>query len=558
MIKKFLKKYWLLILIALLAFTLRVYKIDEYPVGITWDEPALGYNAYSILQTGRDEYGKFLPITLKSFGDEKPGFFVYYLIPSVALFGLNKFAIRLPSALAGVGMIVAIYFLVKLLFPKRKELTWLPHLSALLLAISPWHLHFSRGGWEVNLALLTIALGTIFFLKALETQANKFWLLAFSLFSISLYVYHGAKVFLVVLMVGALAIFWKELKSLPKQQKRLGLVLLILLLVPLLLSFRGSAKRAKVTNVFSYTRSEEEAAQLLSQEEFFPSLSYFVYHNEGINKVRWIAERYFNHFSGRFLFFEGDWQSPRHSTPYMGMMYYVEIPFLILGIGYALTKIKEKEKNFLFWWLIVSPVPAAVTRDAVHGLRSYWLVVPLMIFTAIGILMAFSWLKEKSKKLFWVSCLLLAGGYLACLIFYLDLYYVHFAKINSAGWNYGMEEVAKMIAENKDKYERIIVTQEYGQPYIFYLFYTQYPPEKYQPQAFLKENQWGDVGLVEKIDNIEFRNIYWPEDMKCQNCLFIGDEFELPPEEEVEAGARFIKTIYYLNGKVAFRIIETD
>lgn len=552
-----LRKYWLLILIAILAFSLRAYKVGEYPVGITWDEPALGYNAYSILKTGRDEYGKFLPLIFKSFGDDKPGFFVYYLLPFVAIFGLNKFAIRLPSALAGVGMTIAIYFLVKSLFPKRKELFFLPYLSSLLLAISPWNIHFSRGAWEVNLALFTVLLGVIFFLRAVKGQKIRDFLLTFFFFAISLNVYHGAKVFLVVLLVGSLAIFWQDLRRLSKQKRALGIILLVLLMFPLLLSFKGSARRARVTNVFSYTRSEEETKEILSQEELWPKFSYYVFHSEPINKVRWIADRYFNHFSGNFLFFEGDWQSPRHSAPYMGMMYYVEIPFLILGIGYALTKIKEKEKNFLLWWLIVGPVPAAVTRDAVQGLRSYWMVIPLMIFTAMGIVVAYSWLKEKSKLLFWIGKAFLIGGYLLCLIFYLDLYYVHFAKINSAGWNYGMEEVAQIVAENKDKYERIIVTQEYGQPYIFYLFYTQYPPEKYQPQAFLKEDPWGDVGLVERIDNIEFRNIYWPEDRKCQNCLFIGDEFELPPQEKVEAGAKFIKTIHYLNGKVAFRVIET-
>ena len=131
--KKFLKKYWLLILIVILAFSLRVYKLGDYPVGITWDEPALGYNAYSILKTGRDEYGKLFPITFKSFGDYKPGLFVYYLIPSIAAFGLKKFDIRFPSALAGVGTIIAIFFLTKMLFSKRKEFTYLPYLSSLLL-----------------------------------------------------------------------------------------------------------------------------------------------------------------------------------------------------------------------------------------------------------------------------------------------------------------------------------------------------------------------------------------------------------------------------------------
>lgn len=557
--KEFFKKYWPLILIAILAFSLRVYKLGEYPVGITWDEPAVGYNAYSILKTGKDEYGKFLPLTFKSFGDDKPGFFFYYIIPSVAIFGLTKFAIRFPSALAGVGTVIAIFFLTRMLFAKRKEFTYLPYLSSLLLAISPWNINFSRGAWEVNLALFTIVLGIVFFLKAIQTKALKFFLLTFFFFAISMNVYHGAKVFLVVLLAGSLAIFWQDLRRLPKQKRLLGIILLILLMFPLLLSFKGSARRARVTNVFSYTRSEEEVAEIISQEEVFPNLKFYVFHNEALNKIRWIADRYFNHFSGKFLFFEGDWQSPRHSAPYMGMMYYIEIPFLFAGIGYALAKIKEREKNLFFWWLIAGPVPAAVTRDAVHGLRSYWMVIPLMAFTAMGICVFYSWLKKRFRRFLLAGIFLVVCGYLFCFILYLDLYYIHFPKKNSAGWNYGMEEVASLIEEGKKKYEKVVVTQEYGQPYIFYLFYTKYPPEDYQPQAYLKEDPWGDVGLVENIDNIEFRNIYWPEDRKCRNYLFIGDEFELPLDDIAKTpGAKILKTIHFLDGKVAYRVVETE
>ena len=557
--KEFLKKYWLLILIVILAFSLRVYKLGDYPLGLTWDEPALGYNAYSILKTGRDEYGKLLPITFKSFGDYKPGLFIYYLLPSVAFFGLTKFAIRLPSALAGVGAVVAIFFLTKTIFGKRKKFAYLPYLSSLLLAISPWNIHFSRGAWEVNLALFTIVLGVIFFLRSIKTKEIKFFLLTFFFFTFSFYVYHGAKVFLIVFLAGSLVFLWQDLKRLTTRKKKIGFVLLALLLVPLFTSFQGSANRARVMSIFSYQRPDEEVAEILAQEERLAKLNFYLYHTETLNKVRWITSRYFSHFSGKFLFFEGDWQSPRHSAPYMGMMYYVEIPFLIAGIGYVLTKVKRREKNLLLWWLLISPIPAAVTRDAVHGIRSYWMVIPLMIFTALGICVSGSWLKKKSKKLFLISSFLLFLGYLFCFILYLDLYYIHFSKKNSAGWNYGMEEVANLIGEGKERYEKIVVTPEYGQPYIFYLFYTQYPPKNYQPQAYLKEDPWGDVGLVENIDNIEFRNIYWPEDRKCQNYLFIGDEFELPTEDIIQTpGAKILKTIHFLDGRVAYRVVETD
>src|SRR3990167_8598168 len=81
-----------------IASVLRLWQLGKVPSSPDWDEVALGYNAYSILQTGRDEYGKFLPIVLRSFDDYKPALYVYLAIPAIKLFGLNVFAVRLPSA----------------------------------------------------------------------------------------------------------------------------------------------------------------------------------------------------------------------------------------------------------------------------------------------------------------------------------------------------------------------------------------------------------------------------------------------------------------------------
>lgn len=556
--KKFFKKYWVLILIAILAFSLRVYKLGEYPVGLTWDEPALGYNAYSILKTGRDEYGKLFPLTFKSFGDFKPGLFIYYLVPFVAIFGLTKFSIRLPSALAGVGTVVAIFFLTKIIFSKRKEFTWLPYLTSLLLAISPWNIHFSRGAWEINLALFTIVLGVIFFFQAIKVRTIKLFSLAFFFFTVSFYVYHGVKVFLVTLLIGLFGFLYSDWQSFPRKKKKTSMVLLFFLLMTIFFSYKASCGRQKLMAFFSYKRPLEEVVEIKSQEETHRLLNFFLYHSETLSMARGVASRYFNHFSGRFLFFEGDWVSPRHGVPYMGMLYYVEIPFLLIGLGYALAKMRKPEEKLLFWWLIISPIPSAVTRDTVHGIRSYWMVIPLMVFTAIGIYVFTSWLKRKSEKLFLTGSLMIVLGYLFCLALYSDLYYIHLPKRNSAGWNFGTEEIMRMIADGKSKYEKIVVTQEYGQPYIFYLFYTQYSPQEYQAQAHLKENPWGDVGMVEKIDNIEFRNVYWPDDRSCQNCLFIGDGFGLPKKDIFQTpGARVLKEIHFLDGKLAYRIVET-
>jgi len=552
------KKYWLLIIIVSLAFILRVYKLGEYPVGITWDEPALGYNAYSILKTGRDEYGKLLPITFKSYGDYKPGLFVYYLVPAIAIFGLNPLAIRLPSALAGVGAVIAIFFLVKTVFSSRKEATILAYLSSLLLAISPWHLQFSRGAWEVNLALLTIILGTIFFLRAIEKEKLRFFILTFLFLAFSFYVYHGAKVFLIVFLGGSLILMGHDLLGLSLSKKKIGIILLALLLLPLFTSFRGSANRAKVMSLFSYPRSEKDTEAILSQENGAKGLYFLLFHSEALNTGRGIAERYFNHLTGKFIFFEGDWASPRHSVPYMGMMYYIELPLLLLGIFYYLGTKKERKENLLIWWLLTGPIPAAITRDQISGVRSYWMVIPLIIFAATGIWWFSNQLKKAGKLWLALGLFSLVLGYLFCFTSYLDLYYLHFPKKNSAGWNYGMERVAQIIAEGKKKYSKVVMTQKYGQPYMFYLFYTKYPPQNYQKQAYLKENPWGDVGTVDNLDNIEFRNVFWPTDRNCKNCLFIDDEFGLPASDALTTpGAKILEEIKFLDGRLAYRVIET-
>src|SRR5918999_4071405 len=91
----------LLVLIVSLALFLRVYKLADIPNGLKHDESAIGYNAYAILHTGKDEYGTPYPIYFKSFGDQKLPVYIYLTALSVAAFGLNEFAVRFPSAILG-------------------------------------------------------------------------------------------------------------------------------------------------------------------------------------------------------------------------------------------------------------------------------------------------------------------------------------------------------------------------------------------------------------------------------------------------------------------------
>lgn len=550
------RKYgnWGLIGILVLAAVLRLWKLGSVPPSLTPDEASLGYSAYSILKTGKDEYGKFLPIVFKSFGDYKPGFYVYLDVPFVATLGLNEVSTRLPSALAGIVIVYLIYLIVKRLFTVH---TSLPTMAAFVAAINPWLIYFSRGAWEANVSLCLTLAGIYFFLKSFLD--SRFLLLSSALFATTLIAYQGAKLSTLIILVILSLVYFKECKKLLVDKKKivistiLGLVIVSPILISILI---GQTGRLNVFSIFSYPRPAKQLQTFLYQGgERVGSVSYYLFHSESVNFARAIMGRWFNHFSGRFLFFEGDWQNPRHSAPNSGMMLLVNLITLVYGFVVILKNKFEKGHIFILLWLILASLPAALSRDQVHAVRALNMSVPLVIISAFGLSYLVTWISRKKTKflLYVVLCALYAGS----VIYFLDAYFVHLPKHNSSNWMYGYEQVIKTVSPMQKKYKTIKVQQSYNQPYIYFLYYQKYDPTKYQKQASLIESSVGDVGQVGQLDNIEFTPINWSADKNNHGILLITDAVTVP-EQDIDTGnVKVLKDIYYLNGRdLAFRILE--
>ena len=157
--KKSLVELFLLLIILALGLTLYCYKLETVPSGFYVDEAVSGYNSYSLLKTGKDEYGKPFPVALRFFGSYSPPLFVYSLIPLVALFGLEVWVTRIISVISMAGGILVVFFFLKNIAGKDK---WWPWLGTLIFAISPWTVFYARVGYEVTLAFLVYSLGCLF------------------------------------------------------------------------------------------------------------------------------------------------------------------------------------------------------------------------------------------------------------------------------------------------------------------------------------------------------------------------------------------------------------
>lgn len=529
-----------LFIILVLAAVLRLWKLGSIPPHLTPDEASLGYNAYSILKTGKDEYGKVLPIIFKSFGDYKPGLYVYATVPFVAVFGLNEWSVRLPSAIAGILAVYLIYLIILELFKDKR----LSLISAFVASITPWLIYFSRGAWEVNLSLTLTLAGIYFFLKSL--QDSRFLILASVSFAMTLLAYQGAKLATGIVVLLLLVIYWKDFWKIKSKYLLSALVVGLLIFLPIVLSiFGGQTGRLEVFSVFSYPRPAEYLQKFLDQgEESVGSLSYYLFHSENLNFARGILGRYFNHFSGRFLFFEGDFSNPRHSAPNSGMLLLTDMVVLLYGLMVVFRQKITKEILFVLLWLALAPLPAVLSRDQVHAVRAMNMAIPLIVIISFGYMKLSKWF------------LVITG---IAFLYFLDSYFIHLPKHDSRLWEYGYKQIVQTVTPVQENYKAIKVQQSFAQPYIYFLFYQKYDPVKYQKIATLATaDSTKDVGYVLKLDNIEFSPIDWSVNRGESGTLFVADPIRIPPEDSKDENLfKVVSEIKYLNGRdIAFRIVE--
>jgi 4-amino-4-deoxy-L-arabinose transferase-like glycosyltransferase len=548
---KFLKSHIfkiILILILCLSFFLRFYQININPPSLDWDEASLGYNAYSILKTGADEYGNKLPLSIRSFDDYKPPIYAYLAVPTVAIFGLNEVGTRLPSATLGFLSVIVMYILVKEIFgnfdKEKKEKIGL--LAASMFGVSPWALQFSRAAFEGNVGLFFFLLGFLLFLSALKRP--KLILLSAVSFVFSMYSYHSFRLITPVFLLACFIFYFKEILT-NKKYYLVAFGLAVLLAMPIAASFfgsGGSSSRLSMVSIFSDPNALGNSVKELEYAKSHGDLIGTLVRNRRVVYSLLTAKSYFDHWNPDFLFFHGDGGRQHHAVD-MGMLYLWDLPFILMGI-YGLLKYRTKKILLLLVMFLVAPLPSAVATGSPHPVRAIAMSGAFSIFSAAGVFfLFFNGNRVKRKILLIIVSLLFVVNF----TYYLHQYYVDTPVIYGDFWQYGNKQAVAKAKSLEAKYSRIIFTYKYDQPYIYYLFYNRIDPSWYQKHWDYLHN--GQTDRMERvIGKYDFRNIDWGKDSQLKNALLIGSPDEIP------ANAKgIIDTIYFPNGVVAYRIVGT-
>lgn len=539
------KKILIILIITLGAF-LRLFWLDKYPPGVTGDEIQQGYSAYSILKTGKDEWGDFLPIHPRGFGDYKPPFYTYLTIPFVGIFGLNVWGVRLPSAVAGIFTIMVVYFLAKQLFNSEK----IGLVSSLLIAISPWSIQFSRVGFESNIGVLFFSMFVLFFLSSFKK--NKFLILSAVFGGLGLFTYHSFKILTILFVLGLITIYRKELFKFDKKWLLIavGIFSVSILIIVYGFVFSGAGRRASDAAIYS-----PEAISSLREIQVndpLPQPWGRVINNRIFYIGSQFIQNYLGYFSLTFLFSPHRSDSTLFNLPGKGLFYIWELPLLLLGLYLVVSK-QQKCKKIILLWLLLAPIPASLTRDFMHTQRVQTFLPLLSIVPAYGLAVALS---SIPKRYVAVAVSIIGIIVIWSIIGRVDHYSYHMFRQNLGGLKYGYKEIVAYTEQEKNKYDKILFTKVHSEPQAFVAFYSKMDPNKFQTYSqnwkyFEKEFKFLDM-INYSLDKYEFRNIDWEKDKKLKNTLIISSDQEIPDEVKGNLEIKDFK------GKLIFIAVDTN
>ncbi|HKY74000.1 MAG TPA: glycosyltransferase family 39 protein [Patescibacteria group bacterium] len=453
-----------------LATLLRVGLLGKIPVGLYIDEVAIGVDAVSVSQTGRDMHGNSaLQAIYPSYGDYKLPVYILLSAVSVKMFGTNEFAVRFPSAVAGVGTVVAVYILAKDFFQRSKQKERIALCAAAFIAIMPWSILFSRSGFEGHVGQFFLLLSAV---AAFRSHKSIWWCIITALFgAMAVYTYYSVRFVFPVVLVGVMSIQmtslqWKALVG----KFLLSIMLWMVLLIPMVRSplyeasqrFRLSARSV----LQDYDKQVGRANELRSEDQF--SLASRVFHHRYLYLVKDLARNYAANMSLPFLFLTGD-PNLRHGTGKVGLMLFPTLPIFLIGM-YVIARRYKKEGFVLLMWYMVSLLPASVPYEIPHALRSLNALGVFGLVLGIGADACIHWCLSKKR----MGYVLLVAGFCIIIVslgMFMADYLLSYPSRSAMVWFDGNKQAASFLASKRGEGVSLAASGD-EKMFLWYAFYA--------------------------------------------------------------------------------------
>ena len=483
--------------IFIIGFLIRIIGITKYPAGFNQDEASAGYDAYSILKCGIDRHGKVYPIHFISWGSGQNVLYSYLMIPFIAIFGLTKFAVRLPMAIVGCISLIITY---KLLKRHNKNLAII---GLAILAICPWHIMKSRWGLESNLFPDMILWALYFIIIGIQEKKIRHYYIGIIIMSLSVYSYGTSYMFLPIFILMMLIYLLKR-KKIDIKTAIITIIICGIIALPMMLFViintldLNEMKIGFITIPRVYKNRYQEVATILT-----PKFLSSIYENLKYNL--------------KILIYQTDGTN-YNSMPFFGIIYIASLPFMLYGMLKTLKKTKTSKKKervtltiddieikLLNYWFITSMLLTAICTEANIN-RLNIIMIPLIFYTILGIY----YITKNDANI--IKAIIT----MYTIIFILfGTNYLQTQNKKNTSFAVGLKEPLEYV--EKLDVKRVYIVRDFPQPYIYTLFYT-----KTDVNVFIDTVKY----KAEKVafeDILSFGKYYFdiPNDLNEENVAYL-------------------------------------
>lgn len=393
-----------LILVILIAAFLRLWQLQDIPPGIYPDEAMNATDAIRTLETRQPQV--FYPAN-----NGREGLFNNLTALSFAVFGISIWSFKIVPALAGILTILGQYLLSKELLRKildRKRAKLAALLAAFLLAVSFWHINFSRIQFRAILLPLALSFAFFFLLQGMRTRRLWNFAVAGVIYGLGAYTYISFR--LSALLMAAAFFIWLFQAMKEQWGKR----------------FIVSAC------VFSFIAIAITAPLLLY---FFSNPEFFISRAEGVsiftkaNPLLAFGESLGKHLAMFHIAGDPNWRHNFAGRPELSVASGL---FVLIAIAYAIKR-WNNIYALLFIWFFALLLPGALTFEGIpHSLRVIGVIPAIYVLAGLGGTLFFSWLKNilDQKKVHHVLFPILLGFFfVGSTIVVFNEYFLVWAKM---------------------------------------------------------------------------------------------------------------------------------
>jgi len=483
-------KIVILIILAVGIF-IRLIAIDKIPIGINVDEAGTAYDAYCIANYGVDRFLYHNPVYTINYGGGQSVLYTYLAAGFIKLFGFHLFAVRLPAFFLSVISMVILYLMVREF--KNKKLAMI---CLFIIVIVPWHFMQSRWGLDCNLMSPMLLISVYMLLKAKHKWNYVF---AGILFGITLYSYALSYIIIPILLLGIFTYLFIIKKIKIMDIICFGIPLFVLAL-PLILNL--CVNKGWIEPI---------------QNSLFSTPKLWAYRGEEVSlgnmiKNIWpILKSMFGYDINEY-----------NAFPQFGTLYYISIPFFVIGIvetvksGMQSFKKREINLDIIFIICFISTFLCLLLIEGVGISKANGIYIPMIYFIAVGICEV-----VKNNRYSFILIMIL---YLMMFCMFQYYYFFVYGKENpNASFNQTTIEAVQYI-ESNEKFEgkKVNIRTTAIQPYIYTLIANQTSPYEFKKDAiidgivyqygryiFYKIKIYDDaVYVISKTDfNLELRNV---------------------------------------------------